>query len=403
MRKYVCHPNPWTEEQYIASMTPASKRIVYERAYETYLQDHRISSLVTPFTKIEKLKANKYKAPRMIQSRKPIFNIHYGKYIKSLEHHIIKHPYLGRHFGKGTIEQISRKFNSLQKKYKYYTEGDHTSFDAHVTIEHKKQLHIFYQSCYKHNKELRDLSKKTIHNTCISRHNDFYKISGTVMSGDVDTSFGNCIINLAILNHMLEQLDIKGEALVNGDDFVLFTAKPIPTDQAISILKTMNMECKLQPTRTTITSVSFCASKMVITPAGNHLLFHDPTKILDTFGMTHRINVPRKQYLHELAQCYAYILSHTPIGYHFAKAFDLQITDEAPELTTLEDNLRYMITQHKHAEFSTGEVTTSMYQAFPTLDENISRIYKIAKAVRSNHAYAQPDLYINHEQQSLHL
>lgn len=44
-----------------------------------------VVDLVTPFAKIEKVKASNYKAPRMIQGRDVTFNIKYAKFIKPLE------------------------------------------------------------------------------------------------------------------------------------------------------------------------------------------------------------------------------------------------------------------------------------------------------------------------------
>lgn len=43
------------------------------------------------------------------------------------------------------------------------------------------------------------------------------------MSGDVDTSFGNSIINYAILKEVIRILGLKGDAIVNGDDSLIFT------------------------------------------------------------------------------------------------------------------------------------------------------------------------------------
>jgi hypothetical protein len=45
------------------------------------------------------------------------------------------------------------------------------------------------------------------------------------MPGDVDTSFGNSLIKYYILISLLNELNIVGDAIVNGDDFILFTTR----------------------------------------------------------------------------------------------------------------------------------------------------------------------------------
>nr|AZS32318.1 RNA-dependent RNA polymerase [Crane fly tombus-like virus 1] len=146
---------PWTYEQYIESMDSPKKRVFYQMVYNDMCRGRRISSVVTPFTKLEKMSTSKYKAPRLIQGRHPTFNLAYGRYIKPLE----KSLKIDRHFGKGNYDDIGKKVHYFSKKYKYYTEGDHTTFDSHVTREMLQLCHRFYSRCYKQNRELHKLCK----------------------------------------------------------------------------------------------------------------------------------------------------------------------------------------------------------------------------------------------------
>lgn len=404
MKKYKLVVTPWDEETYISSMKPAFKQVLYRAALEEYHSDGRLRVSIRPFTKIEKMKATKYKAPRMIQARQPIFNIKYGRYIKALEHASIAHKKIGLHLGKGTLSQISQKFDKLRRKYSWYTEGDHKSFDAHVTPEHKRALHKHYQACFGHNSELRELSRKTINNKCRTLHGDSYTVQGTVMSGDVDTAYGNCRINLAILEAALDRLWIRGEAIVNGDDFVLFTDRPIPTVAMKSLLATFNMECELQPSTTCITDVSFCGSKLCMMEGGEMLLFHTPEKILDTFGMTHRVEVPRDKYLTDLATCFAYMEAHNPIGHAFAKAFNINVDpSNIPQLTTLETKLQYILSNLNIPSFSTGIITESMYRAYPSIDDWINKIHSLPSLIKTNTSTHPSSVYINHDNETIHV
>lgn len=106
-----------------------------------------VVDLVTPYTKIEKVKASNYKAPRMIQGRDVTFNIEYAKFIKPLEDKITKTGHKAIHFGKGDYDEIGRRVFKLPREYKYYTKADHKTFDACVTREHLRLTHKFYLAC----------------------------------------------------------------------------------------------------------------------------------------------------------------------------------------------------------------------------------------------------------------
>ncbi|CAG4931999.1 unnamed protein product [Parnassius apollo] len=67
IRKFLCHPTPFSRAEYIAEIhDPSARRLYAEAAGRMDIGDPVLAS-VTPFTKIEKVKATKYKAPRMIQ------------------------------------------------------------------------------------------------------------------------------------------------------------------------------------------------------------------------------------------------------------------------------------------------------------------------------------------------
>lgn len=115
------------------------------------------------------MKISKYKAPRMIQARHISFNIQYGKYIKPLEQYVTKKHKLALHFGKGTPNEIAERIYKLSNKWNYKTEGDHSTFDAHITKEMLQLTHKYYQACFGGDSFLSKLSKRTINNTCKSR------------------------------------------------------------------------------------------------------------------------------------------------------------------------------------------------------------------------------------------
>lgn len=360
--------------------------MLYVGAYNQYTDENLISPTVQPFTKVEKMKNSKYKAPRMIQARKPIFNIMYGKYIKPLEIIVTKYHRLNNHFGKGTTNTIAEKISRLSQKWEWKTEGDHKTFDAHVTKEMLSLTHKYYKACFGTNHtDLNWLTKQTLRNSCRTRQGDKYKVTGTRMSGDVDTSFGNSLINLAILKELMEKLGVKGEAIVNGDDFILFTNKKIDIIKSKEILSTMNMETDMKDSTRNIHQVEFCANKLVLTSEGEYTLYKDIDRIFSKFGMTNAQVDLYRNYILECLHGNWKMMKTTPIGLVFKeiyyKTLELEtkvngknilgiITDHKQyKYKYLERSLIHQIREsRKDKETSSKELTISMYMAY---DETI--------------------------------
>nr|QTJ63706.1 RNA-dependent RNA polymerase [Dipteran tombus-related virus] len=314
LRVNLCHPMPWDRERYIQSMGDAGKIKQYSNTNETHNKLGRVKTHLNTFTKIEKTKTSTYKPPRLIQPRHQSFNIEYGRFIKPLEIALTKHHTNKHNFGKGNYDEIASRIDKLRKRYRYYTEGDHKTFDAHVTVEHLKLTHRFYQKCYNNFPGINKLARKTLNNYCVTNYGMKIKIHGTRMSGDVDTSIGNSLINLAILRECIARLNIKGDAIVNGDDFILFTNKPIPNKIMTAMLRQYNMETEMAPSTTNIHTVEFCRTKFVLRNDGTPTMMFDPDRLQQIFGMTYQDVPCYLTYLLELSIAIKEINKNTIIG-----------------------------------------------------------------------------------------
>ncbi|APG76415.1 hypothetical protein 2 [Sanxia tombus-like virus 8] len=264
-------------------MDSPSKRRFYQQVVDQIRNGRKITSGITPFTKLEKMGSNKYKAPRLIQARHPTFNIAYGCYIKPLER-ANKHKL---QFGKGTYDEIGAKIHKLSRKYQYYTEGDHKTFDAHVTRDMLRICHEHYRSCYQQDNQLRRLCSKTLRNKARTREGENYSVVGTRMSGDVDTGYGNSIINYYILKKLLGILRIKGDAIVNGDDFILFTSSKLDSEQCKRILREFNMETEMGESTNNIHHIEFCRCRLIYHPDGHPTMAFDPDRLQKIYGATY--------------------------------------------------------------------------------------------------------------------
>lgn len=352
--------------------------------------------MIKPFTKVEKLTTTKYKAPRMIQARDISFNIEYGRFIKPLEQLLTKNHKYRYNFGKGNYDEIAKRIKLLKSRYNYYTELDHTSFDAHVTVEMLKLTHVFYRACYYHNGELRRLSMKTLNNSCKTRWGEKYKVKGTRMSGDVDTSLGNSLINYAILKECLSRLKIDGDVIVNGDDSILFTNQAIGGGFS-ELLKKFNMESKISKTSTNIHKIEFCRTKYVIRSDGTPTMMMDPQRIVEIFGMTRNVQTDRVGYLNEVAICNAHINKNTPIGLVWADAFQITMGGDH-NFRHIDRDLIRVYEREKLSGVSNGTFTQDMFMAYPEIGWILPKIYQCATLLQVNKPHM---IHINHLSQTI--
>lgn len=345
------------------------------------------------------MRTNKYRPPRMIQARHLTFNIEYGRYIKPLEDKLGKLDILG----KGTNKEIGKKIYNLSRKYKFYTECDHDSFDAHVTTEMLKLTHTYYQSCYYHNKELKKLSNKTINNNCITRNGEKYRVRGTRMSGDVDTSLGNSIINYAILKEVVTNLVGKCEVIVNGDDSIIFSHQPIDSKLFAEALRTFNMQTKVKETVTNIHDVEFCRQKVVMNAKGEFVLMIDPSRLFEIYGMSYKQQSDYVEYLRQVNICNIAINIDNPLGklwYDIYTAIYNNQVDfkEIEEFNTLE--LRIKLTAIKEIkdrtikDMDTGELNVTTYNAWGNMDYFKTNTIKLVRKVKKLMTFNKINTYM---------
>nr|QTJ63579.1 RNA-dependent RNA polymerase [Neuropteran tombus-related virus] len=390
-------------------MEPKSKRQFYLRHLQSLEDGKPPRHSITPFSKIEKMSTSRYKPPRLIQARHATHNIIMGSYIKPLEYSLFKNNKNKHHFGKGNFDQVAQKIQKFLSKYDHYTELDFDSFDAHVTPEHLKVTHTYYNSCFKHDPELGHILKKTIKNVCVTRQGDKWKILGTRMSGDVDTSLGNSLIVYALLKQLLEELEMEGDAIVNGDDSIIFTNKPIDIKKAVEILKKYNMTAKMKESVKNIHTVDFCQSRFVYKSNGKPTMMMDPERVYSKFGMTHRV-VTRDSYLHflyELTECLGLTHCNTPIGYSWLDNLPAMTSlqrKEYKEFKYLDKEVFYAMEQQRRCEVSDRTYTQSMFEAYPNVLEVAEKLRKLPRTIsKFLMTPLNYTIHINHDSKTLAL
>nr|UDL14007.1 MAG: RNA dependent RNA polymerase [Xiangshan tombus-like virus] len=415
IKKFVRHPNKLTKQQYVDRISDSTKRALYQRALADIEQGRGYSTRVQPFTKIEKLPATKYKAPRMIQARHLSFNIEYGVYIKPLEDALSAN----KHFGKGNYLDIGRKVHKLQQKYRFYTEADHSNFDAHITVEQLRLTHTFYQSCYRHNPKLRNLSSKTLSNSCSTRDGVRYKARGSRMSGDVDTSLGNSLINYAIIKDVLHKLNISGEAIVNGDDSIIFTNTPIPQEKAAKLFLKYNQETKIMQSQSNIRKVEFCRTKLIMNNHGQPTMMIDPIRLNDIFGMTYKSTSDYSEHCRQVIACNIACNSSNPLYSYWKEIYEKvygKLTTAAlmsAMIKTLEKKHKMIALKNMTSSPDEGEFNPTVYEAHGNIDriqddknKLIQKLSRIKAAPRLSIAHMEQQttamtILVNHQAKTI--
>ncbi len=182
------------------------------------------------FVKVEKVKVTS--APRVIQPRRPEYNLELGRYIKKIEHRLYRK--IAKIFGDGPTVikgyDVNQAGNILHSKWKLFTEPvavslDAEKFDMHVSAEMLSWEHQIYLHVYRQCLKLKMLLRWQMHNRgkgSTENGRIKYRVTGKRFSGDMNTALGNCIIMCAMVWSYANNLGIKIALANNGDDCVVF-------------------------------------------------------------------------------------------------------------------------------------------------------------------------------------
>jgi hypothetical protein len=226
--------NPLTQQQF-ADLFRARKFVIYSNAVKS-LQMKPFSTLdsyIQAFAKCEKynftLKFDP--VPRIIQPRKPRYNVEVGRYIKPIEKKVYRN--INKMFGSPTIMKglnSAQRGKVIQDHWSSFDDPvavglDASRFDQHVSVEHLKWEHNIYKSFYPGDKLFSMLLKLQLNNKCFASTKGGkvkYTTKGCRMSGDMNTSLGNCLLMASMVYAYAKERDVKIKLVNDGDDCVVF-------------------------------------------------------------------------------------------------------------------------------------------------------------------------------------
>jgi len=220
------------------------------------------------------------KDPRVIQPRSPRFNISVGVWLKPQEKPVFRA--IDKTWGSTTVfkgynalengTKLRQKFDRV--KYKYGScvmmGVDAHRFDQHVSLEALEIEHDVYVAVAKYGKrELRELLNQQLWNRGVGKCKDGslkYITRGCRMSGDMNTSLGNCLLMCMLFRLFYQEFDIEGELANNGDDCVLFVSESSVkkvTDNLSSWFLDFGFEMVMEAPVTIFERMEFCQTHVV--------------------------------------------------------------------------------------------------------------------------------------------
>lgn len=225
-------------------------------------------SNVQAFVKSEKTdpSARENPHPRIIQCRKPTYNVELGRRLRRMEKALYQLP-----AGFSKTRSIAKGLNSEQRasllkdKFGLFDDPvcyslDCSRWDKHVAeavlrIEHSLYLRM------NDDPVLRELLEKQCKNKCYTKNGVCYVTRGKRNSGDMNTALGNCAMMVIMVRAAMRKLGIrKWEIIDDGDDCLLLVERRDEhlLSELPAIFLSFGQELKIENRATKIEDVVFC-------------------------------------------------------------------------------------------------------------------------------------------------
>lgn len=234
LKRRLGHVDPISVEEFLQHYS-GPKRTRYELAWESLKHEPltRADARVSAFIKAEKIDpdAKVNPDPRMIQSRRPRYNIMVGRYLKAIERRVyaLKHP-------RSKLPMVAKCLNSEQRadllgmKLERFDDPvvapiDCKRWDKHVAEMVLEIEHMVYNYCAGDPELARILSWQLI-NIVKTKNGVKWRLRGGRMSGDFNTALGNVLLMLLMVFAAMRAIGIrKWDCLDDGDDCLVIVER----------------------------------------------------------------------------------------------------------------------------------------------------------------------------------
>ncbi len=274
------------------------KKALYQRALndiQNGTMDVERDAAVKCFVKYEKTDFTlKDQVPRVISPRDPKYNIRLGRYLAPLEKRIFHkidqlygHPTVLK--GYDAVESARLIHEKWQQFKNPVAVGlDASRFDQHVSKDALRWEHERYLACFahsKHRERLQKLLRLQLVNHVRGETPDGeleYTIHGTRMSGDMNTSLGNCLLMCSLVHAFSQKQGVRVQLANNGDDCVVFMEQS-DYDRFMTPLPewflSMGFKMTVEPPSYSMEEIEFCQTRPVFDGEG-WIMCRDPRTAL---------------------------------------------------------------------------------------------------------------------------
>lgn len=226
-----------------------------------------------------------YKCPRGIYSRSDRFKVYCGPVVKAIQDIIFAHPaFIKKVPVADRPSYIKEAFDKVEGNIKA---GDFKAYESHFTKDMYEMIEFeVYKYLTSNNQEAHEVMQTFMRVVSAVNKIKFSDVTVTIpatrMSGEMNTSLGNGIVNFIIINYICEVIyKTEVTAYVEGDDSIYKTLAAV-TKQDYEMC---GFTCELD-TVETISEASFCG---LVFDTENLTVIADPIKyILKTPWMMRR-------------------------------------------------------------------------------------------------------------------
>jgi hypothetical protein len=268
---------------------------VYEQALRSLYDNHveRKDAHLKTFVKAEKLNLSRKPDadPRVIQPRSPRYNLEVGCYIKSCEHMI--YNAIDKMWGRSTVmkgknaDQRGRAMKATWDEFVHpvAVSVDASRFDQHVSRALLVLEHSVYRTLFRdqHLSELLRWQLRNIGHVYATDGKITYKVDGSRMSGDMNTSLGNVMLMCLMMHSYARTKDFKIALINDGDDCVLVMERENVGQLAdlTPWFERLGMVMVVDPHVSVLEHISFCQTRAINVGGGVYRMVRDPRECLN--------------------------------------------------------------------------------------------------------------------------
>jgi len=277
---------PLSAEDFVNLYT-GRRRVLYAKAAEEFIRSgvKPKHSHIKAFVKAEKIFITDKPdpAPRIIQPRNPVFNVAVGRFLKHAEKPLFKS--IGKVFGGQTVYKGMNALATARKLREAWEQFTHpvavgldaSRFDQHVSREALEWEHTIWPALFRgadDRKTLKSLLKQQLHNSGVAYADDGrirYSVDGCRMSGDMNTSSGNCLIMCGLVWSYCRGAGLERYRLANnGDDCIVICEKHDlhMLDDLPKWFMSMGFKMKVESPVMSFERIDFCQTSPVWTQKG---------------------------------------------------------------------------------------------------------------------------------------